>query len=1005
MAEIVPIGTILAVLSRQIIKTAAAANDILLEHESFGLLSKHLLEIDPILTELQSRHLSDSPAARLALESLESDINKANSIIHKYKNRARFYLLLKCRHIVKQVQHVTREIETSFSALSLASVETLSGISERVKRLQDEVQRAQHETSRSRLEIVDKLEPNNGPDFANDMLKEIARAVGVRVDPDELDGFRREKEEAEWRIEKAEVLFLEQVIELLSRADAARDYEHVKDQYLQRVKMIERYDSKEEFIEPFKPFFCCITGNVMVDPVSLCTGTACEREALEAWFERGENKDPETGEIIEDFTYRPNVQLRQSIQEWRELNYCVKIRSCRGKLLSGFESCVVEGLSVVRELVRENSVNRDWVSIGGLTDVVVSMVGSEVNEGVRRLLLMTLKDIVDGHARNKEIFMENKGIEKVVPCLGMDSSISKAALELLHEVLLDKSGWNTTYCRMLSQENELILHLVSLRKTSPDETAKLAEEILLKLCEVDEDVVIRAAKVDWFRPLIDKLIQGSTPVKIPLVRDLFNMELDNEKIKLLGEEGIIPPLLEMVSENIESKEVSLQALVKLSTSPHNKPLIASSGGVPLILNLLSSPTKPVLIISKCAEILSNLSSNGDGTKFLVDKSSNQLDLHPVIMSLLSFQENLHSPDTVRKPALRSLLAIFRSDSTLVKFAVLFAGGVSVILPLLDDSNQEIRELAINLLFLFSHHEPDGIVEYLLKPRRLEALVGLLENPDVHAPAAGLLANLPKSETSLTGKLIELGGLKAIVSIVKSGTDEAREHALGALFRFTDPTSPDSQRAAADLDAYGILADLLDSGSDTARARAAALLGDLSMRSHELSLEGQRRRRPGCRALWARRVATCPAHGGPCGATTTFCLLEGGVVPGLVRLMGCGAHEATREAIQTLSTLVREDVPGGGARVLHENGAIGPIIEVLRWGSEWLKGEALGLLEKVFLSRDMVEVYGPAAMGPLVQLAGRSFLEGGHLQRKATRVLLLIERCSRSSTSLVAGFSE
>ncbi|CAA0829071.1 Unknown protein [Striga hermonthica] len=801
MAEIVPIGTILAVLSRQIIKTAAAANDILLEHESFGLLSKHLLEIDPVLTELQSRHLSDSPAARLALESLESDIKKANSIIDKYKNRARFYLLLKCRHIVKEVQDVTREIGTSFSALSLASVETLSGISERVKRLQDEMQRAHHEASCSRVEIVDKLKQGltNSPDFTNNMLKEIARAVGVPVEPDVIDGFRREKEEAECRIEKAELLFLEQVIELLSRADAARDYEHVKDQYLQRVKVIERYDSKEEFIEPFKPFFCCISGNVMADPVSLCTGTACEREALEAWFERGEKTDPETGEVLEDFTYRPNVQLRQSIQEWRELNYCVKIRSCRGKLLSGFESCVVEGLLVVRELVRENSVNRDWVSIGGLTDVAVRMVRSEVDEGVRRLLLVTLKDIVDGHDRNKEIFMENKGIEKVVPCLGMDSSISKAALELLHEVLLDKSGWNTPYCRMLSQEHDLILHLVSLRKTSADETAKIAEEILLKLCEVDETVIIRAAKVDWFRPLIDKLIQGSTPVKVPLVRELVNMELDDRKIDLLGKEGIIPPLLEMVSENIESKDVSLQALVKLSISPHNKPLIASFGGVPLILNLLSSPNKPpVLIIAKCAEILSNLSSNGDGTKFLVDESSNRLNLQPVITSLLSSQVILHSPDTIRKPALRSLLAIFRSDSMLVKFAVLFAGGVSVILPLLDDSNQEIRELAISLLFLFSHHEPDGIVEYLLKPRRLEALVGLLENPD---------------------------------------------------------------------------------------------------------------------------------------------------------------------------------------------------------------GEALGLLEKVFLSRDMVEVYGPAAKGPLVQLAGRSFLEGGHLKRKATRVLLLIERYSRSSTSLVAGLSD
>lgn len=58
------------------------------------------------------------------------------------------------------------------------------------------------------------------------MLKEIARAVDVPVEPTEISrelaSFKREKEEAEKRKELAEVLFLEQVIELLSRADAAK---------------------------------------------------------------------------------------------------------------------------------------------------------------------------------------------------------------------------------------------------------------------------------------------------------------------------------------------------------------------------------------------------------------------------------------------------------------------------------------------------------------------------------------------------------------------------------------------------------------------------------------------------------------------------------------------------------------------------------------------------------------------------------------------------------------
>lgn len=413
MAELIPIGTILAVLSNQIIKISQAAKDVVFEKESFRVLVEHLLDIEPVLKELESQQLNDSPAARQALESLETNVKKAHTLVQKYKGRARFYLLVKCRHIVKEIQDVTREIGDSLAALSLANLEVLSRISDQVHRLQHEMQRAEFEASHSRLKIVDKL--NQGisdqafdKEFANDMLMEIARAVGVPVEPSEISrelaSFKREKEEAENRKERAEVFFLEQVIELLSRADAARDYEEVNNQYQQRLKVVERYNPREEYIEPFKAFYCCITGAVMADPVSLCTGTACERSALEAWFQRGEGTDPETGEALEDFSWRPNIQLRQSIQEWRELNYCLKIRSCKARLRSGVEECVGQALDRMRELVAENSINRDWISIGGITEGTIALLGSRLSESVRRKLLVTLKDLIDGHARNKVNF-------------------------------------------------------------------------------------------------------------------------------------------------------------------------------------------------------------------------------------------------------------------------------------------------------------------------------------------------------------------------------------------------------------------------------------------------------------------------------------------------------------------------------------------------------------------------------------------------------------------------
>lgn len=63
-------------------------------------------------------------------------------------------------------------------------------------------------------------------------------------------------------------------------------------------------------------------------------------------------------------------------------------------------------------------------------------------------------------------------------------------------------------CRKLSQQGSVILFLVTLLKGSVQETAKIAEKILLKLLEIDEENISRAAKSGWYKPLIDCIIQG-----------------------------------------------------------------------------------------------------------------------------------------------------------------------------------------------------------------------------------------------------------------------------------------------------------------------------------------------------------------------------------------------------------------------------------------------------------------------------------------------------------------
>ena len=127
-----------------------------------------------------------------------------------------------------------------------------------------------------------------------------------------------------------------------------------------------------------------------------------------------------------------------------------------------------------------------------------------------------------------------------------------------------------------------------------------------------------------------------------MVRALVNMELFDSHLKLLGEEGILPSLLQMLSSgNFESKELSLSALVKLSDCVANRELIAAAGGLPHVIKLMFSAHSRSMIVVKCSEMLEKFCCNDDGIKFFIDENGGQLDLEPIVSNLIALQQIAH----------------------------------------------------------------------------------------------------------------------------------------------------------------------------------------------------------------------------------------------------------------------------------------------------------------------------------------------------------------------------
>lgn len=1001
--ELLPISTLLAVLTTEILETALAAQDVLMEKETFKSLSAYFRNIHPVLTELMTRDMTDSPAARQALESLQRDIRKARSLVEMCQQKSRFYQLVNCRSIVKEAQQVTRGVGKSLALLSLASTEVSIDIRNNVDKLKDQMIHAEYQASQQKLEIVDKIEigirqHTTDQAFLNDLIRDIARAVGVPVEDSseirkELDYFKREKQEAAERKEREEEAFMEQIIALLTRADAARTPESIREDYKGR-----RYSvNVDEEQPPLDSFRCPLTKEVMQDPVSVvATGQTYERAKIEEWFANGNNRDPITGAVLPDLNLRPNHKIRECIEEWVDRNYCIRIQNARKKLESGDEVKIKQALEELCDLCNVSYKIRHWIAEEQLVAPVVEMLNSSA-KGVKRKSLMALRTIIAENDDNKKQLVDAGGVEHAVRCLARNINVSKLAVALLVELLQSSlpgmPSQAPVVLEKLSQEVGAILLLVTLCNGEDAEAAQSAEQILKQLYYKDQNVV-EMARANWYTPLIERLRYGSDNSKLIMAKALADLELTQQSMETLGEGGAIPPLVRMITENLEIKAAALRALQNLASCGSNKRRLAEAGAAPLVLEHLFLGRFPVDVKVSAAAILEKLVLT-DGNMFLVDANGDAIDLGKTIHNLLGLQDSLSSSSTVRKHVLLSLLGLVSpplAHETRKTFRD--AGGISMLLPLLEPGEPEVRNAVVQVLCCLASDSAQEISLFITQKKLAGLFVRLLQDGsqgEIQAAAAGILACLPLGETGLTRELVEEGALPALVYLIRYGSPKLKENAIGALLRFTLPLDVELQKKVIDLGIYPALRGLINSGTQLGKVSAAIALGYFSESTPQLSTPPSM---SGCFCILRKPLPVCRVHGGQCGERTTFCLVHAEVVPDLVLLLKDRESDAAGAGVDALSTLVLENESlEKGVKLLHDEKAIEPIIDLLSHGTESSKEKAINLLKKIFKVRKMTEHYGDQARIPLVEVATHG---NDSIGKQAAKVLASLEHRDSST---------
>ncbi|XP_050916914.1 U-box domain-containing protein 43 isoform X2 [Lathyrus oleraceus] len=958
-----------------------SVDNVLVKKDSFKQLADYLQRVEPILKQLRKGKVSDSETFNRAIEILNREIKDAKKLVQECSKKSKVYLLVNCRTVGKRLKHNTGEISRALGLLPLATSGLSAGVVEEIEKLCDNMQEAEFKAAVSEEEILEKIEAgiqekNFDRSYANNLLHLIADAVGITKERSELKKELEEfKNEIENEKDRAEAIQMDQIIALLERSDAASSTREKELKYFAK-----RNSLGTQPLEPLHSFYCQITGDVMVDPVEISSGQTFERSAIEKWFAEGHKKCPLTSITLDTLVLRPNKTLKQSIEEWKDRNTMITIASLKEKIQSRDEVGVLSCLQTLQDLCEQKDQHREWVVLENYIPVLIQILSEKHRDKrnrVLRILCMLVKDNEDAKERIANV---DNAIESIVHSLGRRLGEGKLAVELLLE--LSKYDFLREY---IGKVQGCILLLVTMSSSEDNQAARDATELLEKLSYSDQNV-IQMAKANYFKHLLQRL--STDDVKMVMVKTLAEMESTDHNKEVLFDNGILAPLLHLVSHtDVQMKLVALKALQNLSSLKKNGLEMIRQGAARLLFGILFQHSLPssslcehvAPIIMQLAE--STISQDTQTPVSLLESDEEVFNL----FSLVS-----HIQPDVRQYIIQTFYALCQSPSaSYIRNKLRECPSVLVLVKLFENESLTLRASAVKLFSCLVESSDEATILEHVNQKCIDTLLQILKSPSDEeeiVSAMGIISYLPKTQ-QITQWLLDAGALPIICNYIQQGKDKDLlksklvENSVGALCRFTVPTNLGWQKSAAEIGIITVLTQLLESGTAPTKQLAALSLTQFSKSSNELSIPVPKRRGFWC--FSAQAEAGCLVHGGICTVESSFCLLEADAVGPLAKTLGESDPGVCETSLDALLTLIEGEKLQNGSKVLADENVIPLIIRFLGSPSPGLQEKSLNALERIFRLFEFKQKYGASAQMPLVDLTQRG---NGSVKSLAARIL-------------------
>ncbi|KAG0556274.1 hypothetical protein KC19_11G040400 [Ceratodon purpureus] len=729
-------------------------------------------------------------------------------------------------------------------------------------------------------------------------------------------------------------------------------------------------------LAPLPSFICPLTKQVMKDPVQIASGQTFEKSAIMQWFKDGKTTSPVTGERLRNTKVSPNYALRQSITEWRERNYNLRLDNAESRLRSIQPMEQARGARDIKILCEEDAINKYSVASRKLIPQLIRLADTpKISATLRELCFNALAALALDHREIQETLVFEGVIDVLVRCL-RNREEAEPAINLL-KILSGSSN----IAEIIGLKPDAVLLLVTFLGHENESLVVSVKAVLVNLPTSDENIVIMA-EANLMKPLVTRLVEGGKESKIVMARTLGRLKhMPDSSRSLASTRDTITTLINMTSSDDEEEvDAAVLALKNLSTVPSVGILIADCSGLEVLIKLLSTKQTSVNMPKVGASyIVANvLHAVGNEWPPSDDKEADIDNYLETIFILVSSSTKPPTSPAVQSHLLQGLLGLVEGKDTgrVVKGIMMRRNVFSILTSHFRDTRPETRRDSLKLFSALSRkHGAEAWSAIKIHSGTLALLVDMLKAEEKiseteKVAAARIIAHLPVEDHALTITLRELEMVPLLVKYLTSPNQNIQEAAMGALVRFTSPESLDLQKQLAEMGVIPIFVNLLDSQKHRTKINASRALANFAKSTPQLVKPVAPTT---CWQCFAPAPVSCKLHGSLCSVESTFCLLAADAVDPLLAIVAEPPSEPNKKAAEAalgaLYALVENDqFCERGCYVIHQAGGVPIILKNLPNCTPRAQEISIDMCERFFKIPQFLNSFGASAQMHIITVA-------------------------------------